>query len=166
MQRLSLIPTLAEIERLFDALNAELFDNRLPIPVITLQENEGCKGWFMHSAWRKKRRKKMFHEINICPSRLAGGPYSVCETLLHEMVHLHCFVNGINDCSEKQYHNKSFKQECERVGLHVSQLKGFGWAETRLSKPLRLFLRTVEVDHAVFNICYCGSGEHLPRGNK
>ena len=53
-------------------------------------------------------------EINLGAESLKRSVPEIVATLLHEMVHYYCHVNGIQDTSNT-YHNKRFKEECENV---------------------------------------------------
>lgn len=58
-------------------------------------------------------------------------------TLLHEMVHYYCCINNIKDTSRNgTYHNKRFKDECEKRDLIIMQAPGIGFSLTYPSNGL------------------------------
>ena len=63
-------------------------------------------------------------------------------TLMHEMVHYYCQLNGIADVSQNgRYHNKKFKEEAEKRGLVISWGQYIGWS---ITKPDESFIRMLE----------------------
>ena len=102
------------LNKIFDLLNAEYFENALSSPTITIQSTPKAYGHFSlrDDTWISKTG--MSHEINIGAGTLARPIEEVTATLLHEMVHYHNYMNGIQDCSRgNTYHNKRFKAEAE-----------------------------------------------------
>lgn len=99
------------LEDAFDALNKEYFENTLPKPIITIQSSPRTYGHFTTSeVWRDGQRKKSFYEINIGAERLDRPIASTMATLIHEMVHYYCHLNGIQDTSRgNTYHNKALQ---------------------------------------------------------
>lgn len=72
------------------------------------------------------------------PAGTRGGKprfYWMCEELLHEMVHQHCQVNGIDECDpETQWHNERFRDEAEAHGLRSSFFEDMnGWQRTEFA---------------------------------
>jgi hypothetical protein len=63
---------------------------------------------------------------------LDRGAEDVTETLLHEAAHAMNFERGIKDCTASQYHNRSFANAAQELGLNVSQVKHYGFAVTSL----------------------------------
>ena len=143
----TLTTPLAQLENLFDTINKSLFDGRLIRPVITISPDttRGAYGWFTPAKiWNEGEDNH--HEINICAEYLARPIIQVAETLIHEMVHLHCHFAGIKDTSNRgHYHNKRFAQECEKIGLHCQKMEKYGWASTSLSDELRAKLETLDL---------------------
>ncbi len=107
----------ALFERAFEVFNEVYFDNSLPDAVITIQSSPKTFGYItVHKVWTDT--EDSYHEINIGAEHLARPIENVLATLLHEMVHLYCMDNGINDTSKGgRYHNKLFRDEAEKRDL-------------------------------------------------
>ena len=81
------------------------------------------------------------HEINMGAGTLARPIEEVCATLLHEMVHYHNYILGVQDCSRGgTYHNKHFKASAEAHGLLIDHDKKYGWTKTAPSDSLLEFV--------------------------
>lgn len=100
----------------------------------TIQSRHGKKvlGHFAPEAWQDG--ENVYHEINIAAERLNRSPQDICETLLHECVHLHNQILGQPDCNASQHHNKHFKNRCKDWGLKASIMPGRGFALTELTE--------------------------------
>ncbi len=120
-----------ELEGLFKHFNIHLFDNSLPFPIITIQSGRGrVKGWFTTEKWINSTKNETQHEINISSEVLSQktkkGIPQVVITLLHEMVHLYNYKDGIRDMSKNGYHiKKIFGRKSEEKGLEVEYIKKF-----------------------------------------
>lgn len=120
------------LNKIFDLLNAEFFENALSRPTITIQSTPKAYGHFSlrNDTWISKNGGT--HEINIGAGTLARPIQEVAATLLHEMVHYYNYENGIQDCSRgNTYHNKRFKAAAESHGLIVSHSEKYGWSHTQ-----------------------------------
>ena len=153
-------PAIAELERAFTVLNSTLYADKLPKPVITIQAAGRRKayGWFCSKAWSSETSP--LPEINLCAEHLSRSVLCATETLVHEMVHLANWSQGVRDCNASQYHNKQFKTGCERIGLNCEKLGRFGWAKTSLSTVLCETIRDrVAPDGEAFALFRYGAGE-------
>jgi rubrerythrin len=98
-----------------------------------------CTGW---KAW-KGEDEDGYYEINLCAEYLSRPFLDVCETLLHEMVHLANLQNGVKDTSRSgTYHNKEFKVTAEAHGLTVSKTKS-GWNKTALTEETAEWIQSI-----------------------
>ena len=156
----SLRPAIAELERLFDWFsdNLEFKQQVLPRPVITIQAAGRRKayGWFASKAWQDGCDNHV-PEINISAEHLARGIYDICNTLIHEMVHLSNYLAGDRDCSSNGYHTKKhFKSLAERVGLHCEKLDDginrHGFAFTSLTDQLKEKVDALDPDEDAFSL--------------
>ena len=119
------------LNKIFDLLNEEYFENALSRPTITIQSTPKAYGHFSlrDDTWVSKLGST--HEINIGAGTLARPIEDVTATLLHEMVHYFNHIAGIQDCSRgNTYHNKRFKQAAESRGLRVEHSEKYGWSHT------------------------------------
>ena len=125
------------LNKLFDLLNQRFFENELSRPTITIQSTPRAYGHFSmrDDTWVSVTGSS--NEINIGAGTLARPIENVCATLLHEMVHYYCHVNGIKDTSRgNTYHNKRFKEVAESHGLTVSHHEKYGWTVTKPTEEL------------------------------
>ena len=139
MTRDKLSVTLNELHKLFDNLNQEFFQSKLPQCIITIQAkgNTGAYGWFTPSkVWNVDKENK--HEINITSESLSREYIDIAKTMLHEMIHLYCTTNGIKDTSRGgSYHNSKFKEESIKHGFYYKENsydKKYGWTYSSLTE--------------------------------
>lgn len=140
------------LEHGFNILNKIYFDNTLPKAVITIQSSPKSYGYItVQKVWHDS--EECYHEINISAEHLSSRPIeAVFGTLMHEMVHLHCMVNNIQDVSGGRYHNKRFKAEAEKRDLIIEYVKYIGYSKT---SPSEKFVDTLKENGLYTNIDYC-----------
>lgn len=137
--------TTGYLNKVFKLLNEEYFDNELEAPVITIQSTPKAYGhftpWESWTTTDKHGNTTAQTEINIGAGTLDRPIENVVATLLHEMVHYYCYVNGIKDTSNKgRYHNRRFKVEAEKRGLHLDCADIIGWSVTSPTEKLIDFI--------------------------
>lgn len=159
------------LNKVFDLLNTEFFEDSLTRPTITIQSTPRAYGHFSlrEDTWLSKLGAT--HELNIGAGTLARPIEDVAATLLHEMCHLYCCENGIKDTSRGYtYHNKRFKAAAESHGLIVEHHEKYGWSITNPSDALLDFvLETSLTDILIFRneysgISVSGTGTHSSNG--
>jgi hypothetical protein len=129
------------LNKIFDLLNAEYFENSLSRPTITIQSTPRAYGHFTlnNDTWVSTIGGS--HEINIGAGTLARPIENVVATLLHEMVHYFNHINGVQDCSRgNTYHNKRFKEAAEKRGLIITHSDKYGWSHTEPNEELLDFV--------------------------
>lgn len=128
-------------ETAFNVLNKVYFGNSLPKTIITIQSSPRSYGYItVHKIW--KDNEDSYHEINISAEHLTRNIANVLATLMHEMVHLYCMVNDINDTSNMgRYHNKRFKEEAEKRDLIIEYAKYIGYSNT---SPSERFINVIK----------------------
>ena len=149
-----LADVLRSLENLYQLLNAGLFENQLSMPVIvvaTKGHRKDAHGWCtVEKAWRDGEANARY-ELNIGAEFLNRDLMEICETLLHEMVHLKNLESGIEDCSRNRtYHNERFKQVAEKHGLKAEKVGINGYANTILTNQAEQLIQTFEFEK--FNI--------------
>lgn len=78
--------------------------------------------------WKDKEKSDSFYEINIASEFLDCEIECTLDMLIHEMIHLYCRVNDIQETSRGGcYHNKKFKDLAEKCGLQCFYDKKVGW---------------------------------------
>ena len=140
------------LNKVFDLLNEEFFENTLSRPTITIQSTPRAYGHFSlrEDTWVSKLGGT--HEINIGAGTLARPIEEVAATLLHEMVHYYNFENGVQDCSRgNTYHNRRFKASTEAHGLTVEHTDKYGWSRTSPSDALLDFILKNELTDILIN---------------
>ena len=128
------------LNKIFDLLNEEYFENALSRPTITIQSTPRAYGHFSlrDDTWLSKTGST--HEINIGAGTLSRPIEEVTATLLHEMVHYYNHVNGIQDCSRgNTYHNRKFRDAAEQRGLIIAHSDKYGWSHTSPGDKLLQF---------------------------
>ena len=140
------------LNKIFDLLNEEFFENELSRPTITIQSTPRAYGHFSlrEDTWVSKLGGT--HEINIGAGTLARPIEEVVSTLLHEMVHYYNYERGIQDCSRgNTYHNRKFKEEAECRGLIVEHSDKYGWSHTSPSDLLLDFVLENDLTDILIN---------------
>ena len=159
MSETSLKPVIDKLENLFSKFNEKFYGGELQKAVITVSPDttKGAYGWCTAwKAWSNQEPKKIsdmkpeeieaaksegFYEINICAEYLARPFEQICETLLHEMVHLYNLQVGVQDTSRSgTYHNKKYKEAAEQHGLTVEKDSKYGWTKTSLNDEAKAFV--------------------------
>lgn len=163
MKEQSLKPVIEKLEDLFSKFNEKFYNNELDKPIITVSPDttKGAYGWCTAwKAWSNQEPKKIsdmkpeeieaaksegFYEINICAEYLARPFEQICETLLHEMVHLYNLQVGVQDTSRSgTYHNKKYKEAAEQHGLTVEKDSKYGWTKTSLNDEAKAFVEGLQ----------------------
>lgn len=116
-----------QLEKMYNTLNLDKFDGALPTPIITVQSKPGTWG---HCSTAKvwKRKDDESYEMNIAAEMLDAPIEEILDTLIHEMVHLYCRENDIQEVSRGgKYHNGKFKELAEAKGLICVKAGQYGW---------------------------------------
>lgn len=107
-----------ELQFAYDFFNAQLFNNKLPPCLITLQREKRTLGYFSRSRFINANGE-VIDELAMNPSYF--GVRSIAETLstlVHEQVHTFQFHFG--SPSRNGYHNKEWADKMEEIGLRAS----------------------------------------------
>lgn len=160
-----------ELYNIYDALNEKYFDDSLPEVFITLKQGKtktkSVYGTFQPEAWAHKDGEKIdedtgevkdivsperIHEIAMSAEYLSRPLANLCATLCHEMTHLYCAVNDIEDTSNNGvYHNNKFKREAEKRGLIIEKADTIGWSVTTPSAQFINFIESLDINNEVFD---------------
>ena len=116
-----------QLEKMYSVLNLDKFEGALPTPIITVQSKPGTWGHCSRArVWQRKNEET--YEMNIAAETLSAPIEEIIDTLLHEMVHLYCRENGVQEVSRGgKYHNGRFKALAEKVGLVCVREGQYGW---------------------------------------
>jgi len=148
---------IAELERISDAMNQEYWQGGLQSPMIIVRPatRPGVLGTCStQKIWILKVEDgvepEYAIEITMSGEYLDRDVYEICTTLQHEKVHQYHSENDIVDCNLK-IHNKKFKKEAERVGLHVEKGQGVGLGVTTPTEEFKAFIDSLNVDMTCFD---------------
>ena len=139
--------TYGQFQTAYDNLNSELFENKLPRCLITLQRQRSSYGYFSAGRFGRKDGERT-DEIALNPQHLAERPVEdSLSTLGHEMKHLEQHHFGTP--GRGRYHNKEWADSMEAIGLIPSDTgrpggKRTGDAVSHYMKPDGRFALAVE----------------------
>lgn len=148
---------ISELEKCFNGINAEFYNNELVMPLITVQSGrKSVLGWCSsRERWNSSGEK--VYEINIVAENLGRTKNEIVGTMMHECVHLYNSQHGIKDCTAAQYHNKKFKTAAESHGLTVQSMKNRGFAHTELNEQGKAFAERIQLNIDAFRLFNAGT---------
>ena len=161
-----------ELEKAFRLLNAELFNNELETPIITVIPTPRAYAHYTTvNVWDVNGEGK--REINIASGTLDRPLENILASLVHEMVHMYCdtILNEKDTSNNGIYHNKTYKREAEAHGLIVTRSEKYGWSHTEPADILLQFvldhdeLREIEMCRANPSMVSVGIGTHTGNSN-
>lgn len=128
--------TAGALEKIFRAVNADLFGGEIEEPIITIQSTPTAYGHCsVFKTWQVKGEDR--HELNISADYLNRPIENTVATLIHEMTHLLNLQRGIQDCSRGgSYHNKRFKEEAEKHLINIDYDPRIGYSVTSPTEEL------------------------------
>lgn len=129
---LALSEIVSKLENLFDLLNKLYFESTLPGPVITIQSTPKAYGHCStKKIWKGGDEDDGYYELNIGAEYLNRSSENTAATMLHEMIHLYCRENGLDEtCQNGRYHNKLFKAQAEKRDLNIDYNRTIGYSST------------------------------------
>ena len=143
-----------ELKNIYDNLNRDYYEDKLPEVVITIQSSPKGKayGWYAKDRWGiETDKEKAFDEINISAEYLSRPIENIVSTLQHEMVHLYCAINDIKDTSNNNvYHNKKFKEEAEQRGLSIEKAQTIGYSVTTPTEEFIEYIKGLNITDDAF----------------
>lgn len=102
-----------ELQFIFRVLNENIFHNQFLAPQIYIKSNSRCKNWSCNPFGDKGQ-----YIITIHEEKLEDDFEIILMQMLHQMIHIYCFENGLKDTSRNmRYHNRIFYQEGVKRGL-------------------------------------------------
>lgn len=105
------------LQNAYNYFKKELFNDKLPPVILTLNRKVRSMGYYMPYAWLDKS-ESIVPEININPDILQLPAIEVMQTLVHEMCHH--FQQFFGKPGKKGYHNKEFSRIMFSKGLMCS----------------------------------------------
>jgi len=148
--------TIVELNKIFKNLNKDYFDSKLVEPVILIQtktKKNTLGTCSVNPIWEKKDDEKdKRYEITLSGNHLNRTLEEIVITLLHEMVHLYCSLNNIQDTSNNHvYHNKNFKKEAEDHGLIIEKGQTVGWSYSTPNEKTKELIKSYKIDNKAFD---------------
>lgn len=154
---------IAQYEMVFEKANEKYFNGELPKPVISIQATKDAYGWCTnYGAWTNDEEN--YFEINLSADYLDRPIEEMCNTLLHEMVHLKNITNGIKDCNGK-YHGAKFKKAAEEIGLTVEKTT-YGYSHTNLNEEHIEFFKSLNLTDFGFKRLPAAKKKSQNKGHK
>jgi len=146
--------TTGELMKIFRVFNTELFNGELEEPIIFVQGSakKSGYGWFTPwMSWQNADGSIQKPEIAIVAESLNREPLDIAGTMLHEMIHLYNFTEGIKDGSD-DIHNKKYKLSAEDHGLEVSKNGKFGWSITNFNEEGKRIAESIGINPDAFSM--------------
>jgi len=140
-----------ELTRVYNRFNKHFWNNELPDVVITILPSKSTYGHItVNPIWVDKTGDDSVkkYELNISADTIDRSPKELCETLLHEQVHLYCIIHEIQDTSNNgRYHNRNFKQVAEEHGYIIKELtsRTIGWSHGEFSASAYAYFKRLNV---------------------
>ena len=135
------------LNRIYDMLNAEFFENALSRPTITIQSTPRAYGHISVSSEMWVSKNGSTRELNLGAGSLHRPIELLASTVLHEQCHQYSMdILGRSDCSRSgTYHNRLFKKVAEEHGLIVKKHPTYGYCITEPSDRLLEWLLTTDL---------------------
>ena len=150
----------SELHKAFKIINKDFFENKLPLPAITIQSSGKrslSMGWCTtKQVWHDKEGQVKLYEINLSAEYINISFIETMDTLMHEMVHLYNLVHTVRDVSRGgTYHNKKFLERGLKSGFIYPDEKPdpkYGYSNIRLAPQTIAILNELPVNKDVFSI--------------
>lgn len=128
----------------FDALNSALFGGELPRPGFALDDFAEILGtetlaiFYTPEEMPALDKPAIFIDLpgveKVIEEGLADSwKRALADTMLHELIHYHCYLQGIEDHDEKGMHTNSYRDAARDHGLNCEWRDGGGWSVTEIS---------------------------------
>ncbi len=126
--------TVVWLERAYQHFNDTLFGGGLPRDVIITLEVRARAGrkyaFFCAGGWQSRAGGRI-HHIMVSSHACKDGAEAALSALLHEAVHARCHHLRLPDTSDRQYHNRHFRDTALVSGLRCGpRHPDYGYAET------------------------------------
>lgn len=116
------------LDKAFTFFNHRLFDDELPVCLITIQRSRSAHGYFWGDMVATRHGEGTIDEIMMNGITMSREPDVVLSTLVHEMTHV--WQHHFGKPAKGGYHNKEWAKKMHEVGLIPSTTAAEGGAET------------------------------------
>jgi hypothetical protein len=116
------------LDNAFNFFNRRLFDDELPVCLITIQRSRHAHGYFWGEMVTSRKGDAKLDEIMMNGETMGRDPAVVLSTLVHEMTHV--WQHHYGKPAKGGYHNKEWAKKMHEVGLIPSTTGAEGGAET------------------------------------
>lgn len=128
-----------ELEKLFQILNENIFDNMLSMPIITVAFVPRAQ---LTSGWYLRVGKNSEYEIYLWIWELEKPIEIIVQNILHCMIHEYCHLQNISESSRNgRYHNKLFAEYAEKYGLLTEFKKDKGYLSVGIDENIKCLIR-------------------------
>lgn len=122
-----------QLHLIFNHLNKGIFNGKLEVPSFLIQLEK--KVVFRFACDLAVGDDRVSHHHLIIGSRIVQlTSDEILEELLHEMVHMSNYSQGIIDTTANSYHNRHFMNSALAAGFYVARHKTRGWSITSLNE--------------------------------
>ena len=135
------------LNKVYDMLNAEFFENALSRPTITIQSTPKCYGHISVSSEMWVSKNSSTRELNVGTGSMHKGIEFLAGVLTHKMCHQYSMdILRQSDCSRgNTYHNRLFQKVATEHGLIVKKHPVYGYCITEPSDRLLEWLLTTDL---------------------
>lgn len=140
-----------ELGKMFTLANEKFYNNELPNPLLLIvpAKRRPVLGYCTTApVWGEADPD--LYEIAISAEYLYRGLEEIMGTMLHEMVHYYNGLKGVSDCTQTQYHKKSFKEVADGRGLVTTKSRNRGYSQTELTSETQAWVKSLGIDEEVF----------------
>lgn len=109
--------TYKTLQSAYEFFNQNLFENKLPTCLITMQRKGKAKGYFSPERFQARKEESFYtHEIAMNPAYFRGcSDEDIISTLVHEMCHV--WQQEFGKPGRGNYHNSEWADKMEDIGL-------------------------------------------------
>lgn len=142
-QTTNMARVIGQIQTMARKINERWFNNELNINecIWTVSSQPTSYGFFTpynsYKIFDKVQGEKEAVQISLGSETVNRPIENVIATMIHEMTHWYNFIHGVKDVSRgNRYHNKNFKKEAEKHGIHIEYDSVIGFSVTTPTEEL------------------------------
>lgn len=149
-----MIVTLAYLRQKFALYNQQVFEGRLPVPRLKVNNSRSMLGCVRYKSKKQLFRQRVFYDFTLSISAFYDLEENVLEdTILHEMIHLDILSNHMIDDSA---HGPLFRQKMaeinSRFGRHITISHRGKLQQAPKDKPVQNVLAVSQLEDGSWGI--------------